>query len=138
MIGEHKARLFAARPRVETVWQHKMEPGREHVGEDGGKIIATDKELIHIGHNGAGIVKQEPNGGTAYRLVSRDPLTAYGVVQAYARRRRRGIWPGRAADRCDQDQRRRVARNVSSRHKGLERAALRGKRGTSGTASALS
>jgi integrase len=81
MIGEHKARLFAARPRVETVWQHKMEPGREHAGEDGGKIIATDKELIHIGHNGA-IVKQEPNGGIAHRLVSRDPLTAYGVVQA--------------------------------------------------------
>ena len=81
MIGEHKARLLAARPRVETVWQHALEPGREHVGEDGGKIIATEKELIHIGHNGA-IIKQEPNGGIAHRLVSRDPLTAYGVVQA--------------------------------------------------------
>ncbi len=81
LITEHKARLFAARPRVETVWQHQMEPGRKHVGEDGGEIIATEKELIHIGHNGA-VTKTEPNGGIAHRLVSRDPLTAYGVVQA--------------------------------------------------------
>ncbi len=81
LITEHKARILAARPRVETVWQHRLEPGREHVGEDGGKIIATEKELIHIGHNGA-IIKQEPNGGLAHRLVSREPLTAYGVVQA--------------------------------------------------------
>jgi integrase len=82
LITEHKARMLAARPHVETVWQHKLKPGRKHVGEDGGEIIATEKELIHIGHNGA-VTKTEPNGGLAHRLVSRDPLTAYGVVQAY-------------------------------------------------------
>jgi integrase len=82
MIGEHKKRLLAARPRVETVWLHKLEPGRKHVGEDGGEIIATDKELIHIGHNGA-VIKSEPNGGLAHQLVSRNPLTMYSVVQAY-------------------------------------------------------
>lgn len=50
-IPDHKERLRAARPRLE--WRHKFEPGREHVGEDGGRIIATDKELIYIGPNGA-------------------------------------------------------------------------------------
>lgn len=69
MIAEHKAKLLAARPRLETVWHHKLEPGREHVGEDGGKILATDKELFHIGHNGA-IIKTEPNGGPVNRLVN--------------------------------------------------------------------
>lgn len=57
-IGTHKAALLAARPRLETV--PKLEPGREHAGPDGGKIVATDKELIHIGHNGS-ILRIEPN-----------------------------------------------------------------------------
>jgi integrase len=67
LIAEHKAHLLAARPRVEPFWLHKMEPGREHVGEEGGKIIATDRELIHIGHNGT-IIKQEPNGALVKAL----------------------------------------------------------------------
>jgi integrase len=69
MVAEHKARLLAARPRFEASWAHRLEPGREHAGEDGGKIVATDRELIHIGHNGA-ILKIEPNGGPANRLVN--------------------------------------------------------------------
>ena len=36
MIAEHKARLLQARPRLEMSWQHEYEPGREHVGPDGG------------------------------------------------------------------------------------------------------
>src|SRR4051794_19744799 len=39
-IGEHKARLIAARPRIEPTWQHEYAPGREHVGPDGGRILA--------------------------------------------------------------------------------------------------
>jgi hypothetical protein len=69
MIAEHKAKLLAARPRFDMVWKHAMEPGREHAGLDGGKIVATDKELIHIGHNGV-VLKIEPNGGRALQLVS--------------------------------------------------------------------
>jgi integrase len=61
MIGEHKATLLATRPRLVAIWEHKLEPGREHASPDG-RIIATDKELIHIGHNGA-ILKTERNGG---------------------------------------------------------------------------
>ena len=81
VIAEHKARLLAARPRIETVWKHALEPGRKHVGDDGGEIIATEKELIYIGHNGV-VIKTEPNGGLAHQLVSRNPLTLHSVVQA--------------------------------------------------------
>ncbi len=69
MIGQHKAALLAARPRVETVWQHKLEPGRKHTAPDGGEIIATDKELFYIGHNGA-ITRTEPNGGPAMAFIN--------------------------------------------------------------------
>ena len=37
MIAEHKAKLLAARPRLEPTWQYQYEPGREHVGPDGGR-----------------------------------------------------------------------------------------------------
>jgi integrase len=81
LIAQHKAALLAVRPRFETIWQHKLEPGREHVGEDGGRIIATDKELIHIGHNGS-IVRTEPNGGTAYRLIA-ERVNVRSLADAY-------------------------------------------------------
>ena len=68
-IAEHKARLLAARPRLEASWAWRLEPGREHVAPGNGKIVATDRELIHIGANG-GITKIEPNGGPANRLVN--------------------------------------------------------------------
>jgi len=67
MVAEHKAALMAARPRLVASWHHALEPGREHAGPDGGKIVATERELIHIGHNG-GILKIEPNGYAANRL----------------------------------------------------------------------
>ncbi len=69
MIDEHRAKLLAARPRFDTVWKHAMEPGREHAAPDGGKIVATNEQLIHIGHNGS-VLKIEPNGGRALQLVS--------------------------------------------------------------------
>jgi hypothetical protein len=60
LIGAHKARLLAARPRLERIWRHRLEPGREHVGEDGARIIATEKDLFYIDRDGA-ITKTEPN-----------------------------------------------------------------------------
>ncbi len=66
LMGQHKAALLAARPRLETVWKHKLEPGRKHVAPDGGEIIATDKELFYIGHNGA-ITRSEPNGEVTHK-----------------------------------------------------------------------
>jgi integrase len=71
MIGEHKAALLAARPRLETIWQHKLEPGREHAAPDGGRILATDRDLFYIGHNGS-ILRTEPNGGPATAAVNLD------------------------------------------------------------------
>lgn len=71
MIGEHKAALLATRPRVELTWKHALEPGREHAAPDGGKIVATDRELIYIGGNGS-ILRQEPNGGRAAQTLVRN------------------------------------------------------------------
>jgi integrase len=70
-IGGHKSALLAARPRIEPTWQHELDPGREHAGSDGSRIVATDRELIHIGHNGA-IIRTEPNGGPALQISGLD------------------------------------------------------------------
>ena len=48
MIAEHKAKLLAQHPAVAPVWVHELEPNRQHPGPDGGKIVATDRELIYI------------------------------------------------------------------------------------------
>ena len=82
MIGEHKARLLAARPRLETTWQYRLEPGREHVGRDGQRIVATERELIYLNHNGA-IVRTGANGSPAYQLVGGAKLTVRSLVGAY-------------------------------------------------------
>jgi integrase len=80
MIAEHKVKLLEARPRLETTWQHEYEPGREHIGPDGERIIAADRELIHLDSEGR-ITRHSPNGGTAYQLVGRK-LTLRSVVEA--------------------------------------------------------
>jgi integrase len=59
---------LATRPRIEPTWQHQYTPGREHVGPDGGRIIATERELIHLDAEGR-IVGQSSNGEPAYQLV---------------------------------------------------------------------
>jgi integrase len=82
MIAEHKAKLLEARPRFETTWQHKYEPGREHVDPDGERIIATDRELLYLNHNGA-ITKTAPNGASAFQLVGRRKLTVRSLAEAY-------------------------------------------------------
>ena len=82
MIAEHKAKLLEARLRLETTWHHKYEPGREHVGPDGERIIATDRELLYLNHNGA-ITKTAPNGATAFQLVGRQKLTLRSLAEAF-------------------------------------------------------
>jgi integrase len=81
IIAQHKAALLAARPRLETTWQHKLEPGREHAAPDGGRILATDRELFYIGHNGL-IMRTEPNGAPAHQLVG-GPLTVHSLAVAF-------------------------------------------------------
>lgn len=75
LIAEHKAALFAARPRVETRWQHAYEPDREHVSPDGGRIFATDRELYHLDASGV-TVRTSPNGGPARWLVNLESQAA--------------------------------------------------------------
>ena len=65
-IAEHKARLLAARPRVERIWQSRLEPGL-HIGPDGGHVAATERELTYYNHNGA-FLRTEANGDSHSRL----------------------------------------------------------------------
>ena len=80
MIAEHKVKLLEARPRLESTWQHEYEPDREHVGPDGQRIIATNRELMHLDSEGR-ITRRSPNGGTTYQLVGRK-LTLRSLVEA--------------------------------------------------------
>ena len=82
MIAEHKIKLLEARPRLETTWQHKYVPGREHIGPDGERIIAADGELIHLDSEGR-ITSRSSNGGPAYQLVGRQKLTVRSLVEAF-------------------------------------------------------
>src|SRR6202008_1603440 len=69
LIAEHKARLLESRPRIEPTWAHEYPPGREHSGPAGARIIATDRELIHIDKDGL-ITGRSPNGRPAYQIVN--------------------------------------------------------------------
>jgi len=69
LIAEHKAKLLEARPRIEPTWRHQYAPGREHVGPDGGRIIATERELIHMDAEGR-ITGQSPNGEAGWQAVN--------------------------------------------------------------------
>ena len=76
MITAHKAALLAARPHLQTV--RKLEPG-ERPGPDGGKIVANERELIYLNHNG-GYLRTEPNA--AQMVVPPYPeLSARAVVK---------------------------------------------------------
>jgi integrase len=68
LITKHKEALLAARPRLEPAWEPEYEPGREHVGPDGGRIIATDRELIHLDAKGV-ISGHAPNGWPAFQMI---------------------------------------------------------------------
>lgn len=69
MIRDHKAALLAARPRFEASWVHELEPGREHIGPDGSRIIATQRELIYLNSDGS-FARTVPNGAPGYVLVA--------------------------------------------------------------------
>ena len=70
-IREHKLKLLQAWPDlgIKSEWHHEFEPGREHIGPDGERIIATDKELIYLDAQGA-IIRTAPNGEFAFQISS--------------------------------------------------------------------
>jgi integrase len=63
LIAEHKAALLAKRPQ--PTWGYEYAPGREHVAPDGGRIIATDRELIYLDAAGS-ITRRAPNGALVF------------------------------------------------------------------------
>ena len=68
MIAEHKAKLFAAKPTLQgRGWIHDLTPGQEHTTPDGGRVLALDRELIYLNHNGA-VLDTKPNGGFGFVL----------------------------------------------------------------------
>jgi integrase len=78
-IAEHKARLYEARPRVVPTWHHLYAPGQEHVGPDGGRIIATDRELMHLNADGR-ITRTTPNGSPGWTLSSAPRMGIFAPV----------------------------------------------------------
>src|SRR4051812_43321356 len=86
-IQQHKVRLLEARPGIQFTWQHRYAPGQEHITPDGERIIADDRELIFLNHNG-GIVRKEANGDFAFELPSLRNQRA--VVRRLDQRRRTG------------------------------------------------
>ena len=70
-IREHKLKLLQAWPDlgIKSEWHYQFEPGREHIGPDGERIIATDKELIYLDAQGS-IVKRAPNGDSTFQIPS--------------------------------------------------------------------
>jgi hypothetical protein len=85
-ITEHKTKLLEARPGVQVMWRHRFAPGQEHVTTDGERVIADDRELILLNHNGA-IVRKEPNGEFAVSLPS--SLREQRVIVRHADQRQR-------------------------------------------------
>jgi hypothetical protein len=73
--------LLAARPRLDHTWVRELEPGL-HVGPDGGRIFATDRELHQLDAEGR-TVRTVPNGGPGHQLVG-GPLTGRSVAIAFA------------------------------------------------------
>ena len=69
LVAEHKARLLEARPRIVLGWRHEYKPGREHVGPDGGRIFATDRELYHLDAQGV-TIHTTPNGEPEHRIIN--------------------------------------------------------------------
>jgi integrase len=81
LIAHHKAKLLEARPRLETSWQPQYEPGREHVGPEGQRIIAMDRELLYLDAQGR-ITGKATNGAPAFQLIG-GPLSVLSLAEAF-------------------------------------------------------
>jgi integrase len=84
-IQEHKVRLLEAKQGVQVTWHHRFAPEQEHITPDGERVVADDRELIFLNHNGA-IVRKEPNGEFA---VTIPPLREQKAIVRREEQRRR-------------------------------------------------
>jgi integrase len=93
MIAQHKAALLAQRSRFIASWWHEYEPGRKHIGADGGEIVATADTLIFLDATGA-VVRTAPNGAPQYSHPTRLKEPSFEVFD----RERAGAAPTKDAD----------------------------------------
>jgi integrase len=68
LIAEHKAKLLAMRPWLEPTWVQQYQPGL-HVGPDGKRFFATERELHHLDGDGL-VIHREPNGEPGHTIVN--------------------------------------------------------------------
>ncbi|MGX1322550.1 integrase [Bradyrhizobium sp. USDA 377] len=68
-IQQHKLALMQVQKKkdFDFAFRPKYEPGRQHLGPSGERIIATDKELIYLDDQGS-ITKTAPNGTVYFAL----------------------------------------------------------------------
>ena len=59
----------------------QYEPGREHRLPDGNRVIATERELLHLDATGRITAKTE-NGGQVFQWVNREKLTVPSLLEA--------------------------------------------------------
>jgi integrase len=69
LIAEHKAKLYEARPRIELQWRHDYPPDRLHIGPDGSRIMATERELLFLDDVG-NVIRRAPNGEAEHRIIN--------------------------------------------------------------------
>jgi len=84
LIAQHRARLLARDPnraRFAQFWRHEYEPGREHIGPAGERVIATDRELIYV--NADGSTRTAPNGYLDFDLIG-GPINLKTISRATA------------------------------------------------------
>src|ERR1700732_295148 len=70
-IQQHKLTLMQAQKRrdFDFALRPEYEPGRQHLGPSGERIIATDKDLIYLDDQGS-ITRTTPNGAVHFTLPS--------------------------------------------------------------------
>jgi integrase len=81
LIREHRERMLAARPRLETKWERAYDPG-QHTGPGGERITASDDTLIICDAEGK-FLRTEANRKSVIDLVGTAPLTVHGLAKAY-------------------------------------------------------
>lgn len=90
LIEQHKRNLLEqqrARDFPVTL-QHKLEPGREHHGADGQRIIATDQQLIYLTADGV-VGRTESNLAVTISLPPRSKQVAAVRQEEQSRQNRR-------------------------------------------------
>lgn len=72
LIAQHKAKLLARNPRLETAWRYDYEPGGLHDAPNGERVVASETELKFYGSDGK-LLRTAPNGEPIFQIVNLEP-----------------------------------------------------------------